>query len=395
MLSESAVRDLSEKSHEPKWMLERRITALKEFNKMPMPSLRYGIGIFVDISGLDLGSIEPKQASDDWVVVAPDNVEVLEFSQAWKKYEGLMKEWFMTKCAKPGEDKFAALHAAFFNSGMLIRIPKGVVVDSPIRVNVEVKAQTRIESILVLAEEGSSATVIDYAGSGRSKFSSFRSQIVEVVVLNDAHVEYITVQDVSLLAFNFSKRRGYVGDAASISWMECHTGGFFTQADTVTSLRGNGAESFSHGVVFGSGNQCFDIKNETDHQAEKSVSDMLTKSVLSENSKVVYRGMVKIGKGKAGCRGYQKSDNILLSDTARVSVIPNLEIENDEVKCSHGATISAVDPDMLFYMMSRGISDRESKKAIVEGFFEPVLVRLRDENLKSEILSRIAERMGV
>jgi len=394
-LSESTVRTLSVSSNEPEWMLQKRVEALKHFSSLSMPSFRYGIGIFVDASGLDVNDIDPLDGLDDWVVICPDEVTALPFGVALKKqpYSNLIRKYFMRKIVDPKENKFTALHAAFFNNGLFIRIPEFTELKDPIKISVDMKAHNRIDHVLVIAEVGSKATIIDASGSKVKNGQRFRSQVVEVFAKDNAKVKYVTVQNLNDSVFNFSKRRGSAGVNASIDWIECHLGGRFTQAETLTFLEGDGSRSNSKGVIFGGNDQCFDICNETKHLASRSVSDMSTRAVLDGKSKVVYRGLIRINPGVVNCSGYQKDETILLSENARVGAVPNLEIENNDVRCSHGATISTVDPDKLFYMTSRGLSEKMAKDAIVEGFFDSTLVEIESEDLKGEIKEAISERL--
>ena len=206
-------------------------------------------------------------------------------------------------------------------------------------------------------------------------------------------MEYVAVQNFSKFVYNFSQRKAKVMENGFMYWIDCSIGSKFTQSLTLTKLEGVGAGSKSWGIIFGDENQCYDINSETEHAASKTVSDMLTRVVLNGKAKTVYRGLVKINPKAVNCEGYQKDDTILLSDDARADVVPNLEIANNDVKCSHGATISQIDEDKLFYMMSRGLDEKAAKKAIIEGFFDPIMAKINNENLKEEIISSISQRV--
>src|SRR3989344_113201 len=392
MLNEDTIREISAGLNEPEWMLDRRIESFSLFKKMQMPNFRYGIGISVDVSKLDFNELK-FDANDSLFINAPNEVEIFKFEDAYKKYENLLRENFMTKCVLAKEDKFSSLHGSFFNDGILIRIPENVEAESPIEINLDVISKSRIDHILILAEKNSKVKIIDSSISDENS-SGFRNQIVEIIVKENAKVEYISVQNFGNEEYNFSRKRAHVEKDGSLQWIDCCIGGKFTQSLIKTYLNGENSESKSLSVVYGDANQCFDINSETVHAASRSKSDMLTRVVLNENAKAIYRGLIKVNPKAVKCEGYQKDDTILLSDQAEADAVPNLQIENNDVKCSHGATISQIDDTKLFYMMSRGIDEKNSKKIIVEGFFDPILMKINDDSLKESIQKNISRRLG-
>lgn len=302
----------------------------------------------------------------------------------------------MTKCVLANEDKFSSLHGAFFNDGILIRITENSENKTPIEINLDIVAKSRIDHILIIAEKNSKAKIIDTSMSDTNgNVTGFRNQIVEIIVEENAKVEYISIQNFGKNVYNFSRKRARVERDGFMQWIDCCIGGKFTQSLIKTFLNGENAESKSLGVIYGDKSQCFDINSETIHTASRSRSDMLTRIVLNENSKAVYRGLIKVNPKAVKCEGYQKDDTILLSDQAEADAVPNLQIENNDVKCTHGATISQIDDAKLFYMMSRGIDEKSAKKIIVEGFFDPIMLKIEDDSLKTEIQKNISERLGV
>ena len=390
MLTENTIRELSKNLHEPNWLLDKRLQAFQKFQDLDMPSFKYGIGIFVDVSDLDINQINPLNEIKE-SILDNNEVEVLTFREAMSKYEDTLKNYFMSTVSI--SNKLTALHASFFNNGIVIIIPENKEIEKPILINLDLVVKSKLDHILVIAEKNSKATIVETARANGINGQVFRSQIVEVIVKEKAYVEYVAVQNFSKFVYNFSQRKAKVMENGFMYWIDCSIGSKFTQSLTLTKLEGVGAGSKSWGIIFGDENQCYDINNETEHAASKTVSDMLTRVVLNGKAKTVYRGLVKINPKAVNCEGYQKDDTILLSDDARADVVPNLEIANNDVKCSHGATISQVDEDKLFYMMSRGLDEKAAKKAIIEGFFDPVMIKINDETLKEEILSSISQRV--
>ena len=394
MLTEKSVKELSKKLNEPEWLLKRRLEAYNKFKELEMPSFKYGIGIFVDVSDLNLESINPLNNIDKNIVISGNDVEVLTFAQALEKNSDLIKEFFMTKCVLPGENKFTALHAAFFNNGIIIKIPENTNVKKPIQINLDLISQARLEHILIIAEKNSKATIVETSKSDKENKQVFRSQIVEAIVKENARLEYISVQNLSRSVYNFCKRNAHVEQNGFMYWIDCSIGSKFTQSVTSTNLNGIGAESKSWEIIFGDKAQCFDIDSKTIHANSKTISEMMTRVVLNDKAKTVYRGLVKINPKAVNCEGYQKDDTILLSEDARADIVPNLEIANNDVKCSHGATVSQIDEDKIFYMMSRGIDDKTAKRSIVEGFFNPIIIKIENQEIQNEIINSISLRLG-
>jgi len=393
MLKEHVVRNISAKYKEPKWLLEKRLEAWKKFNQLDIPRFVYGIGIYASVNDLKLEEVDPNSINEDEVVVTNDeDIEVLRFDEALSKYEDDIRDFFVRQELVSNGNKFEALHGSCFNSGLFIRIPEGKIIEKPIMINLDLKSKTRIDYILIIAEKNSSANIIESTKSDE-KGQMFRSQIIDIVVKENSKVEFKSIQNLGKNVYNFIKRKGHVGRSASLLWVDCCIGSKFTQNNTRTYIEGEGGESRSWGVAYGDQNQCYDINGETIHLASRTTSDMMAKVVLNDKAKTIYRGLVKINPGAKNCEGYQQEHTILLSQDAQANTVPNLEIENNEVKCSHGATITQIDKDKLFYMMSRGMNEITAKRTIIEGFFDPVIVSVEDEELRDEIKSSITKRL--
>jgi Fe-S cluster assembly protein SufD len=393
MLNQNTIRTLSANLEEPEWLLSKRMKSLDSFANLEQPSFKYGIGISMDISDLKMDKINPLKSSNKTIIKNPKEVEVLHFTNALKKHQDLIKEHFMTKIVAPEENKFTALHGAFFDTAILIRIPENANPKEYIEIKSDLTSETKIEHILVIAEKNSNATILETSSSLKSNEQVFRSQIVEVIVKENANIEYISAQNFSKSVHNFCTKKAHVEKNGSINWMDCQIGGKFTQNIMSTNLYGLGSSSKNYGVIFGDEQQRFDIKNTTEHHFSETISDMATRVVLNDSSKAIYRGLVKINPGAINCEGYQKDDTILLSDNAEADVVPNLEISNNEVKCSHGATVSQVDEDKLFYLTSRGLDEKTAKILIIEGFFHPIIDKLSDSKIKEDIINSISERL--
>ena len=371
---------------DPSWVKEKREKAFKEFQALEMPSFKYGIGIVIDVKELNLTHLHPEEPQDELVIVNP-GAEILSFNNAIKKYPECFKSYFQIP-----QNKLEALHESFWNAGIFIKIPENTKLE-PILLNLTQTSTTRIDNCFILAEKGSSSIIIDVTRAIAKEM--FRSYKVNILVEENAQCEYRSLQEFGKHAYDFTQKQAYVQRNGFMHWTEVVIGSKFTQTSTKTFLQGKGSSSKSWGIFFGDAKQCYDINAQTIHVASRSTSDMATKIVLNHEARAVYRGLVKINPKAINCEGYQKDDTILLSEFAKADAVPNLEIAINEVKCSHGATISQIDEEKLFYMKSRGLNEETAKHAIIEGFFEPILKKMGNEKLQKEIQVNIAKRLGV
>ena len=371
--------------NEPEWLVAKRLQALELYQKQEMPRFVYGIGIFasaIDFSSA-LSSIHP--APDDEIMHDP-SIKVLSLAEASRTYpeaKGML--------ADPTTGKFASLHQAFFNNSLVIIAPKHVC--GTVKIHTILR-QTRVDNILVIAEEGSTLviTMTETADSIQGKM--FQSQQVQILAKEKSTVTFISSQDHNEETYHFSNRYASLGKDAALTWVDFTLGSRFSQVNTTTALDAEGASCKNWGACFGSNMQQFDIHASAIHNASHSSSDMLLKAVLDKQAKTIYRGLIRIPLGSSGCNGYQKDDTLLLSDKAEADTLPDLEISNNEVRCSHGATISNLNPEQLFYMTSRGMDEAAAKQMLIEGFLEPIISKLKDERMENQLRQAIIQKMA-
>ncbi len=271
---------------------------------------------------------------------------------------------------------------ALFGRGIFIYIPKNVEVNDSIHINLDVNTDTQLDTIFLVAEENSKANIIQTKNNNNK---SFYSEIVEVFTKNNSKINFSTIQNLNEESINLVTRRSNVNKDSSFDWLDCYLGSSFTLSNITSILNGEGASSNNYSLFFGANQQNFDLCFNTIHNAPNTNSDMVSKGALNNKSKAICRGLVRIESNAFGSNGYQKEDILLLSKDAEVDPIPNLEINNHDVKCSHGATVSQVDDEKLFYLKSRGIQEKEATKLIVNGFFESFITKIENENLREKL----------
>lgn len=216
-------------------------------------------------------------------------------------------------------------------------------------------------------------------------FENSNNNNISLVVGENSEVKYVTVHKKQ------SIKNAEIGENSKIVWVDLFLEK--VMSSTITNLNGVKSRCNSFSIVFGDKNKDFNIDSRVVHKGNESKSDMFARIVLTEKSRALFNGLVRVNKKAVNCEGYQKSEVILLSDDAYAEAVPNLEIENNDVKCTHGATISYIDNDKLFYMISRGIDERTAKKIIVEGFFDPFINYIEEDKLRNEIKDTISKRI--
>lgn len=397
-LTKEKILELSRRNNEPEWMQNKRIEAFSLFERMDMPELRYGLHITSTYGDLNLEKLDfsnqHKTEVIDADMFAKHGIVIEDLHTALKTRQELVKKYFMTDCIKVEENKFTALHAAFWHRGLFIHIPKDIEVKTPIHLKLKAQEDV-IDHILIISDSSSNIDIIEevYSDKDNNKFL-FRSGLVEIYAKENSKVQFASIQNYGNNVFNFTIKRALVERDANVNWLDCVFGSKITISNVSSLLKGNGARSNNWAVFYGDEKQHYDFSMNSVHEAPDTVSDMLTKGVLSDHAKSIYRGTIKIAKQAPRSNGYQKEDTLLLSDKAEIDSIPKLEIDTNDVKCSHGAAIGQIDEDKLFYMMSRGISEDLAKKKIVEGFFHPMLKKIAIEELRNNLMNMIDKRMG-
>jgi len=212
-----------------------------------------------------------------------------------------------------------------------------------------------------------------------------RIEVIETIVNEESEVFFGNLQNHSSNLSNFSVKKADVKKNGILTNMDCCFGGDLTISQVQTDLQGQGAKTYNWGIFFGTKQQQYGIFLKNSHNYPNTLSDMLTKGVVDNEAKSIYNGTVRIIENATGSNGYQKQDVLLLSKNAGADAKPNLEIDNNDVRCTHGVSIGQVDKDKIFYMMSRGLDEEQAKKKLVEGFFDTILRKIKLPELKEEV----------
>lgn len=292
------------------------------------------------------------------------------------------------------QNRFAALHAASWSGGQLLYVPRGVTVDLPFHVAAGM-TDGGIDTghTLIVVEEGAQATFLYESNSDSPESKGLHLGGVEIVVQPGGNLRYVNLQDWGRGVWHFAHQRATIDRDASIQWTIAAIGSRFSQVSQKVSLVGQGAYSQVNGVLFTQDSQQLTYNTLQHHQAAHCRSDFLYKAALQDKSRTVWRGMIDVAPGAQKTDGYQRNDNLLLSDHARADSIPGLEILADDVRCTHGSTSGKVDEELIFYAQSRGFTRKEAVRMIVTGFFQQIFDRITIESVREALGLSIARQV--
>jgi Fe-S cluster assembly protein SufD len=293
------------------------------------------------------------------------------------------------------DEKFAAHNAALWKHGLLVVIPKGVHVEQPLYVRVAntVEGGALFFRLLVIAEEGSRATLIEEYTSATPELAGYTNAVVELFVEQNAKLEYVSLQNLSMSTWHFANHHARVERDAELDWV---AGGFGSKRGKTriqNDLAGQGATSRVTGAYFADGEQHLDYDTFQEHIAPNTTSDFAFKGALRDEATTVWRGMIRVEKEAQKTNAYQENRNLMLSKKAHADSIPGLEILANDVRCTHGATLGQVDREQLFYGMSRGLSRAEMERIIVRGFFQDILDRIELEPVRETLGEALEARI--
>jgi Fe-S cluster assembly protein SufD len=307
-------------------------------------------------------------------------------------------ELALGQCSDASPDAFTVLHDAFLPGGALIRVPAGVVVEQPIVVLhwSEGDGLATFPHTLVDVGENAEVTVFDRFGSpdtGPGSTGMLVDAVVELIVADNAHVRYVSVQEHGPRTWQVALQRAHVGRDASLRSAAVALGGDYARLRSESRLMGEGAESDLMAVYFGDGHQMLDFRTLQDHAAPRTRSDLLFKGAVEDEAQSVYSGLIRIRKDAQKSNAFQTNRNLVLTEGAEAKSVPNLEIEADDVKCSHASTVGPIDEDQLYYLASRGVPPDEAERLIVLGFFDDVFEQLPLPSLVAPLRRSVIEKI--
>ena len=295
-----------------------------------------------------------------------------------------------------GDLKFATLHGAFFSGGTFLYVPRNVVIDLPLHSltyfdHPDLAAFTHT---LVVLEEGASVKLVEEYASKATEAERFSSGAVELILKPGSNLQYFHLQDWAKNVWHFTSQTALLDRDASLTWLVGTLGSRVTKAFLDCKMLGTGTNAALLGFFFGDEKQRFDQHTFQNHIAGHSTSDLLYKGALKDEAYSAFRGLIRVNPKAQRSDAYQANRNVLLSQHSHADSIPELEIEANDVRCTHGATVGPIDREQLFYLMARGIPEMEAEQLIVEGFFDPLMQKIPLESVREELTQAIQVKIG-
>jgi Fe-S cluster assembly protein SufD len=306
----------------------------------------------------------------------------------------LKPHWFSVIDSR--SDWFAALHAAFHRASAVLYVPAGVKVAEPLHVMSAISAGgVDTSHLLVVLGEGAEATLLtETAGGGPAGTAGgFHCGGTEIVVGRRAFLRIVNLQNWNTGVWHFARQKAMVHAGGRLQWTLGALGSRLSQVAQDVALVGREAEAQVNGVMFTEGRQHLVYNTLQHHEAPSCRSDLLYKGALQDRSRLVWRGMIKVDKAAQKTDGYQRNDNLMLSNESRADSIPGLEIEADDVRCTHGATSGRVDAEQVFYAQARGLTADEAARLVVAGFFQQVFDRITIPEVREALARAVCSRI--
>ncbi len=408
----------------PAWFQTAQSDALAEYDRLPPPVRKDEAWRFANLQALDLSAFveAPPVASEGRLINAsiglnetaaklilgnnallhrestalPEGVIFETLESAATHHADLFRRFFMAQPVELGSHKFAALHKARLAGGAFLYVPANTSVALPIEIFqwAEGRHTSVFPHTLIVCGENSRVTVVDYFKSA-DHLPAFACGVNDLHLERGAKLTYIAVQDWSRETTAVHLNSTIVGRDATSTALIANFGGGYVRGESLSRLVGEGARSEMYSINPVEGTREIDQRTLQDHVAPHATSDLLYLNALDDKSRTIFAGLIKVQPGAKGTDAYQKVKNLILSDDADPNSMPGLEILNDEVRCSHGATNGPVSAEELFYMAARGIPKDKARRLVVNGFFNSLLERLEDDALRAHLESLLAARLAI
>jgi Fe-S cluster assembly protein SufD len=422
-IDRGTVQALSERNREPQWMKELRLNGLELAETLELPFVektrldRWNLstyGAYQPGAAVQSVSELPEEAknlfgesfSNSLLIQRNSSVAYCHLSEAAtaqgvlftgletavREHSDLVQPYFM-KAVAQNEHSVAALHSAVWNGGVFLYVPKNVSVELPVQALflAEGTEGACAPHVLIVAEENSSVTYVENVISAGDAGERVVNGVVEVFAKAGAKVRAASIHNLGHGLTDLSYRRAVVEKDASVEWIIGELNSGNAVSDTTTLLKGDGSTSDTKVICVGTGDQRLSLTTRAVHFGKMSESDMITRAVMRDNATAIINGVTKIEKGATGANGQQTEKVLMLSPGARGDANPILLIDEDDVKAGHAASVGQVNPEQIYYLMSRGISKEMAQRLIIYGFLAPVVSEIPIAKIEDQ-LQRLVER---
>jgi Fe-S cluster assembly protein SufD len=430
-LSLAAVEKLSAAKGEPAWMLEKRRQGWELFERLPNPDWTRGIRNWwvsnlkdLDFDALkpyapagkntfnfDFGNAQYGEGKPSGILVQHNSevvkVELSEeaqvagvwfgsLEQAVKEKPELVQKYFMTRAVPVDENRITALHAALWSGGAFLYVPKNVVLTAPFQVvyYADEPGLALFSHTLVVADKYTNIKLIEEHRSLDGEGVAFDGSVAEVFGGEGAKTEYYNPQEWGNTFVNYSTKRAMIGRYGFHRWVVATLGSRSSWSNVESVLEGEQAQAETTGLSFSTERQHFDIKTRSLHTAPHTNANSLFKAVLDGASRTGFQGAIRVLKPGQNTESFLEDHTLFLSEASKADALPSLDVDANDVRCSHGATIGMIDAEQIFYLQSRGLDRLQAEKMIVAGFFEDVIARVPLESVRERLRAAIDAKQG-
>ena len=410
----------------PQWFAERAAAAWTTFDSLPIPGIkdehwRYSNAKRLDPAAFHRATPAPEAAEAEAVASSigltdtaarfifvndqlvqsdthalPEGIICETLTDALIKHPEVVQQHFMQREAALGSAKFAALHLAHVQAGIVVIVPKNVVVENPIEVFHWVATENAaiFPHTLIVAGDHAAVTVVDHYRT-LGDIPAFSCAVADFVAQPGGRITYAHCQELGNAATALHLSSTSAHRDSQIKSFQVQLGAAFSRSESISDLLGQGSRSDMISISLPTASQVVDQRTLQHHAAPHTGSDLLYKNALYDTSRTIFAGLITVDEGAHFTDAYQTCRNLINSEEAEANSMPGLEINADQVKCSHGSTSSPVSDEELFYLKARGINDHDSRKLIVQGFLEDTLSRLDHEPLRHLIEQRIESKLAI
>ncbi|MDU4696072.1 MULTISPECIES: Fe-S cluster assembly protein SufD [Paenibacillus] len=419
------LKQLSAKRGEPDWLTDSRTKALQLAAELELPKLEktrldrwnlnnYGtlgetraeklqqlpesVQSLVDLTEQS-NLLVQRNADTIFTRLAPElasqGVIFTDLETAVREHGDLVKA-HLHSVVKPDENRMSALHAALWNGGVFLYVPKNVVIDTPLQsiFLLDDAGSAFAPHVLIVAETNSQVTYVDNYISVNLNGNIVHNGAAEVIVKPGAKVQFATVHHLGEQATDLTYRRAVVENDGSIEWIIGEMNSGDSASETLSILKGNGSTSDAKVIAVGAGKQRLNYTTKAVHYGKSSASQMITRAVMREEATAIINGITKIEKGATKADGQQTEKVLMLSPKARGDANPILLIDEDDVTAGHAASVGQVNPEQIYYLMSRGITRADAERLVIYGFLAPVVSDIPLEPLQKQLQGLVERKLG-
>lgn len=383
----------------PAWFEDLQQSALTEYENLPMPSRGDETWRFGNLKQLDFSAFSEEEVNEVHYAIPslPEGVICLPLEDALQTHGDLVKEHFMRSETRLGSAKFTALHKAKVKTGLFVYVPDGIKVDEPIEVSHVLSGSNKVvfPHTLIVTGKNAEVSVLDRFSSANEDDAGLCIAVNDLIAGDGSKLTYCAIQELNLSSRMIQVNVTNVGRDAHATAFIANTGAQWARNESVSVMTGQGAHSDMLACSIPAGTQQYDQRTYQHHASPHTNSDLLYKNTLYGTSKTVFSGLILVDEGAHYTDAYQTCRNLLMEDTTEANSMPGLEINADQVKCSHGSTSASISDEEIFYLCARGIPPQQARQLIANGFSVEVVERLHNERLEEVVLEAIERKVAV